>query len=150
VTVSDSVNSCTALASAGTCNITMTTTGPRTLVATYAGTAEFAGSTSPGEPHVNGVTSSVSITGQSPNPSGVAQSVALTATVTGGSGTPTGTVQFKDNGSNIGGPVTLDASGAATLNFAFSAAGNHPITAVYAGGGVYLGSTSAPVSQVVK
>ncbi|KPV52300.1 hypothetical protein SE17_16325, partial [Kouleothrix aurantiaca] len=51
VTVSDGVNSCTATVAAGTCSITLSTVGARTLTATYAGDANFSGSTSAGAAH---------------------------------------------------------------------------------------------------
>jgi len=44
VTVSDGVDSCTGTVAAGTCTITLTTVGARTLTATYAGDANFNGS----------------------------------------------------------------------------------------------------------
>ena len=44
-----------------------------------------------------------------PNPSTVGQSVSFTATVTSGSGTPSGTVQFRDGVTNLGAPVALTA-----------------------------------------
>ena len=50
VTVSDGVDSCTDTVAAGTCSITLTTAGARTLTATYAGNANFNGS-SDTEPH---------------------------------------------------------------------------------------------------
>ena len=58
--------------------------------------------------------------------------VTLTAhvSVVGGF-TPTGTVQFKDNGSNLGTAVNVNASGVATRTQAL-ANGAHAITAVYA------------------
>ncbi len=48
VTVSDGVNNCTGTVAAGTCTVTLTTSGSRTLVATYAGDAGYNGSVSPG------------------------------------------------------------------------------------------------------
>jgi hypothetical protein len=47
--------------------------------------------------------------------------------------TPTGTVQFKDNGANLGGPISLNASGVATLTTSALTAGAHTITADYSG-----------------
>ena len=41
VTISDGVDSCTATVAAGTCNVTLTTAGARTLTATYAGDTNF-------------------------------------------------------------------------------------------------------------
>jgi len=53
VTVTDGVDSCTADASAGGCTIpALTTSGTRSLVATYIGSTQFAGSTSAGVSHV--------------------------------------------------------------------------------------------------
>src|SRR5205085_23041 len=51
VTVSDGVNSCTATVAAGTCSITLSTLGARTLTATYVGDSNFNGSTSAGTAH---------------------------------------------------------------------------------------------------
>ena len=44
VTVSDGVNNCTGTVAAGSCSLTLTTAGARTLTATYAGDANFNGS----------------------------------------------------------------------------------------------------------
>lgn len=60
--------------------------------------------------------------------------------------TATGTVQFKDNGVNIGAPVTV-SSGSASLPHTFDTPGAHDITAVYSGATAYAGSTS-PASTV--
>jgi hypothetical protein len=66
VTVSDGVASCTGTVAEGTCTITFTMTGARTLTATYAGDATFASGTSPGVQHqVDGSPSP----SQSPSPS---------------------------------------------------------------------------------
>jgi hypothetical protein len=54
VTVSDGFNSCSGTVAAGSCMITLTTAGGRTLTATYAGDGSFNGSTSAGEPHTVG------------------------------------------------------------------------------------------------
>ena len=51
VTVSDGLDSCSGTVAAGQCALTPTTVGSRTLTATYAGDANFTGSTSAGEPH---------------------------------------------------------------------------------------------------
>ena len=54
-----------------------------------------------------------------------------TATVTGSSGTPTGTVTFKD-GATVIGTVALSGGGA-TLTTALLTTGSHSITAEYGG-----------------
>ena len=66
------------------------------------------------------------------NPANVAVNVTFTATVTGAS--PTGTVNFKDNGVTFSscGAVTL-AAGSATCNKPFSTAGTRTITVDYSG-----------------
>jgi hypothetical protein len=69
----------------------------------------------------------------SSNPSDQGQSVTFTATVTSTGGTPTGTVQFKIDGSNPGAPVTLNGSGVATLSTSSLTGGPHTITATYSG-----------------
>jgi hypothetical protein len=51
VTVSDGVDACTGTVAAGTCNITLTTPGIRTLTASYLGDSNFNTSTSAGAPH---------------------------------------------------------------------------------------------------
>lgn len=52
VTVSDGTDSCTGTVAAGQCTVTLTTSGARTLRATYAGDAGNAGSVSDGVPHM--------------------------------------------------------------------------------------------------
>jgi hypothetical protein len=70
----------------------------------------------------------------SPNPSTSGQSVTFTATVTSSAGTPTGTVQFKVGGTNLGSPVALNASGTASVSTTTLPLGTaHIVTAVYGG-----------------
>jgi CSLREA domain-containing protein len=88
---------------------------------------------------VSQVASTTTVT-SSLNPSEFGQSVTFTATVSSTSSTPTGTVQFKDGGANLGGPVTL-SGGAASASFSNLSSGNHNITAVYSGDTNFLSST---------
>ncbi len=87
----------------------------------------------------------------SANPAGVGANVMFTATVTAsapGAGTPTGTVHFLDNGTEIG-TGTL-SGGQATFSTTSLGVGSHPITAVYDGDGNFNGSsTSSALSQVI-
>jgi uncharacterized delta-60 repeat protein/CSLREA domain-containing protein len=69
----------------------------------------------------------------SANPSGAGQSVTFSATVTSLAGTPTGTVQFKVDGTNAGAPSALNAGGVATFTTSGLAAGAHAVTAEYGG-----------------
>jgi hypothetical protein len=75
----------------------------------------------------------------SANPSNLAQNVTFTATVSGpaGTGTPTGTVTFRDGGTPISctnaGGQTLNAGGVGTCQTTALTAGSHVITADYSG-----------------
>ena len=85
------------------------------------------------------------------NPSDFGQVVTFTATVTSGAGTPTGTVQFKDNGANLGPAVTLNIGGTAQFTTSTLTVGNHPITADYSGDPNFLASSGTlSGGQVVK
>ena len=78
-------------------------------------------------------------------------SVTLTATVTplpAGS-LMGGTVTFRRGTTTIGTGV-LNAAGQATLSTTTLPVGTHSVTAVYAGNGAYLGSTSPAMSQVIS
>ena len=86
------------------------------------------------------------------NPSTYMGSVTFTATVApvSGSAVPSGTVQFKIDGSNVGGPVTL-SSGSATYTTSTLAAGTHSIVAVYTtNSSNYNSSTSSTLTQTVN
>ena len=81
------------------------------------------------------------------------QSVTFTATVAAvapGTGTSTGTVEFYNNGTDMG-PGTSQGSGVWTLSTAALAVGLYPdITADYSGDANFLGSDSAAFSQTVS
>ena len=64
-------------------------------------------------------------------------------------GIPTGTVQFRIDGSNSGDPVTLDSTGQATYSISTLSAGSHTVTAVYAGDTNFSSSTSADFEQSI-
>jgi hypothetical protein len=86
------------------------------------------------------------------NPSGYSQSVTLKAVASvvapGTGGPPTGSVNFKD-GSTVIGAATL-SGGAAIINISTFTGGSHSLTAVFAGGANFAGSTSALVTQIVN
>lgn len=124
--------------------------GTFTEAAVYLGDATHAGSTSaPISEVIAKARTSVSVA-SSANPAAVGQTVTFTATVhvlAPGSGTPTGTVTFKDGGTVLG----TAAIGLHPLSITTSslAVGTHGITAVYSGDTQFIGSASAPLSQVV-
>jgi len=80
------------------------------------------------------------------NPSFFGQTVLFTATVSGGQGFPSGTVNFYDGITNFGsGTLT---NGSVSLTNANLTVGSHVIQAIFAGNGYYLASTGL-VSQTV-
>jgi hypothetical protein len=84
------------------------------------------------------------------NPSNYGQLVTFKATVVSGSGTPAGTLTFKDGAATLG-AVALDLSGKASLSTSTLTAGTHSITAQYGGGGGFAGSSGVlSGGQVVK
>jgi hypothetical protein len=68
----------------------------------------------------------------SPNSAPFGTPITLTATVSSTSGTPTGTVQFKNGTTDLGAPVALNGSGQATKTIPFVMPGQ-TFTAAYAG-----------------
>jgi hypothetical protein len=126
---------------------TALTSASHSITAVYSGDSSNMTSTSaPLTQQVNQVTSSTALV-SSLNPSSIGVNVTFTATVTGAS--PTGTVQFKDGGANLGAPVAL-AGGSAALSTTALTATAHSITAVYSGDTNNTGSTSAPLTQTVN
>ncbi|HEY6251346.1 MAG TPA: Ig-like domain repeat protein, partial [Candidatus Angelobacter sp.] len=126
-----------------------------TITASYGGDANFLGSTGslPGNPQVVNKANTATALTSSLNPSVFGQSVTLTATVSvvaPGTGTPTGRVDFGENGTLIG-RGTL-SNGVATVSTSALAAGKHSITAVYVGDGNFQGSSNfrTGFSQVVN
>jgi hypothetical protein len=126
------------------------TIGTHTISAIYSGDSNFASSTGS---LANGQTvkqatgtRTSTLVASSANPSVSGQSVTFTATVTpsGGSGTPTGTVQFVVDGSNVGGLVSLvSAGGQTTASYTTSSLslGTHSVTASYSGDSNFASSS---------
>lgn len=87
--------------------------------------------------------------GASANPLVFGQSVVLTATVTSGAGTPTGSVSFFDGASPLGTASLTD--GVATLTVPnLGALGGHSLTASYAGNPSFQPSTSSALGENVN
>ncbi|WP_430335113.1 beta strand repeat-containing protein [Rhodococcus sp. ACT016] len=120
---------------------TASTAGARSLQAKYPGSARANASDSA----VQSVTVSVpdvatSTTVQAPATAQTGTAVTLTATVTPPNAS--GTVQFKDNGTNIGSPVAV-ASGTANLQHTFLTGGSHSITADFVAGSGFVNSSAS-------
>src|SRR5436190_1889827 len=89
----------------------LSTSAPSNRVAgSYNVTANGTGATSTSFSLTNNKAATTTAVTSSQNPSDLNQNVIFTATVTSVA-TPTGTVQFKDNGANLGSPAALNANG---------------------------------------
>jgi hypothetical protein len=146
VTVTDGVDSCSGTVAAGSCQLTLTTTGSRTLTATYEGSSRFIGSTSDGVGHRVKVATTTSQIGTLSGPTAPGAPFAVAYQVTAaGTTTPTGdvTVTF--------GSETCTASVAAgSCSITPSSVGTRPVTIAYAGDADHLpSSTSAGPKAVV-
>ncbi|MFT3785298.1 MAG: Ig-like domain repeat protein [Tepidisphaeraceae bacterium] len=83
------------------------------------------------------------------NPAVFGQSVTLTANVSAGAATPTGSVTFKD-GATVLGTATLNTAHKATFTWSKLTVGAHNLSAVYAGNTSFAASTSPIVAQKVN
>jgi hypothetical protein len=143
-----------ALDPSGTAQLTTSalSAGSHSITATYSGDANFSASTSAAltqtvnpAPAPGSTTTSLA---SSLNPSSFGRLVTFTARVTA-SGTPTGSVTFRD-GSRVLGTATLDSTGAASLATNVLSSGSHGITAAYGGDATFAASTSAVLTQQVN
>ena len=119
--------------------------GKHTITAQYSGDASDNSSKATLVQIIDGVSSSTTVTVDT-EPSTYGQTVTFTAVVSSISGTPGGTVTFK-NGSVVLGTAAISA-GQATYAISTLSGGAHTITAVYNGSGEYASSTGS-VQQVV-
>jgi CSLREA domain-containing protein len=117
--------------------------GSCTITAKQAGDANF--NPAPDVPRGFSIAKAATSTTvlSSVNPSASGQSVIFTTTVTppAGTGTPTGTVQFKDNGANLGAAQTLNASGKGSISTLSLSLGTHAIIAAYSGDANFAASS---------
>ena len=123
------------------------------ITVVYGGNAYFSSSTSAAYSQTVNPASTTTTLTSSAYPSTYSQTVVFTATVTGGGGTPTGAVAFKDDGTDITGCAaqSLNAGGQATCSTSALAVGLHAnITAGYHGDSNFNGSSSAAYSQTVN
>ncbi len=138
-----------------TCSIAYPGVGSHAITAVYSGDLNFTASKSPSLTQTVIPASTSTLLGSSVDPSVSGQPVTFTATVSvlvPGSGVPTGTVAFLDDGTTIGGCATQPVTGAglATCSDTFASAGAETITAVYSGDAIFNGSTSAALTQTIN
>ena len=125
--------------------------GTTNIVAIYNADARFNASTSAVVPHTVTRANSQTVLASSANPGVFGQSLTFTATVTAvapGSGTPAGSVTFR-NGAAVLGTINL-ANGVARLTTAALGLGTHAVTATYNGEARFNTSGSSTVTQRVN
>ena len=121
------------------------TPGKHSIVAVYSGNANYMASATIAE--ITIVETTTLILDSSANTSAKGQPITFTASI---NPVPDGgTVQFQDNGVNIGNPVSLNASGQATYILLSPDIGTHSITAKYSGSANFT-SSMRTVEKVVK
>lgn len=143
---------CTIILSAPSCNLTLNTTGPVTVTATYSGDANYLTSQKGASVNVSGAPTNTGV-GSSDKNSVFGEAVTFTATVSPGSAT--GTVTFKDGGTCAAGGTILGtqplSSGSATslpISTLSVSGSPHTILACY-GGDATFAASSGTVTQNV-
>ncbi|MGQ0777173.1 MAG: Ig-like domain repeat protein [Pseudonocardiales bacterium] len=136
-----------------TLNTTALTTGAHSLVAVFTGSApNISGSTSPAVTYqVNAPVATPTTISLSVNPTGtVPQFTPVVLSSTVAPSAAAGSVQFTDNGANLGAPVPV-SGGTATFNATGLAPGEHTFTArfVPVNPALFTASESAPVPLTV-
>jgi len=128
------------------------TAGRHSLVAVYNGDdPNSAGSTSSAlSVAVTAVATTTSVSTSDNNAPHFAP-LTFTATVrSAGSGQPTGSVTFLDNGAALGSATLTNGVASIRTKGGALAPGVHTITAVYAGDGPFGSSTAQPIKQIVQ
>ena len=145
VTVTDGSANCTGTLPATSCQLTSTTTGAKSLTATYIGSANFSGSASATAAHqVNKAATATAIVSDLPDPTVVSQPYTVTYSVTvsaPGAGTPTGTVTISDGTDSCTG--TLPAT---SCQLTSTTVGAKTLAATY-NGDTNFNSSSAPTAS---
>ena len=146
---------CGAVALSGgtaTCTTSALTAGTHNITADYSGDSAYNAATAGPISQVVNAPKATPLVGlaSSANPATAGQSVTLTATVSGGAGTATGTIDFRNGSTSIAGCAAVALSaGSASCSTTF-AAGTYNLTAVYGGNAAYNGATSPMVTQTVN
>jgi hypothetical protein len=139
-----------ALAANGTasCATSSLALGQHSVTASYSGDADDAAGISSTLSQVIQQAASLTFSA-APNPGVVTHTVALAATATAPTGTPTGTVTFYDGTTAIG-SANLNPSGVATFSTNQLTAATHSLSAQYTGDSTNAAAQSDVVSEVVS
>lgn len=133
-----------------TCERAFGTTGVKTMSAQYGGDDRFAGATSSDLVHTVKLAASVSVSANPVDESEFGTAVTFTATISGGAGSPTGSVAFSTAGGAISGCASVAVSaGQAQCVTSGLALGAQTVTAAYGGDATY-GAASGQVGHTVK
>jgi large repetitive protein len=120
--------------------------GTYQLTAVYSGDPNNAAESSAMITVVVQLTPTAASLTSSANPQTMGQNVTLTATVSGGTPVPTGSIKFMD-GTVVLGSSAVGANGTAALSTSALAFGVHSISAIYGGDTDHAISTSAAISE---
>lgn len=136
---------------AATLTTSTLTTGTHGISVIYGGDTVFGGSSAILTLTLNGTTfTSISLASTSGSSiSGLGQPITLMATVSGASGTPTGSVTFIEGTTVIGSGI-LDANGKAVVTTTTLGEGTHTVTARYEGNSTYEPITSPGLMLTVN
>ncbi len=94
-----------------------------------------------------------SVVSSSANPSDFGAPTTFTANVSvnsPGAGTPTGSVQFQDNGADLGLPQNIGGSGQASVNTSSLSVGSHTITVAFTSDSANFNGSDGTATQVVQ
>ncbi len=140
----------TTLSATGTAALTLNlTVGKHTIAAVYSGSSAYAPSNSTLTETVS-LAATTTVLTISPATVITGNPAVLSAQVTSATtGVPTGTVTFMAGGAALGAPVTLSATGTATLTLSTLAIAQYSVTAVYSGDPNYATSSSGVVPLAV-
>jgi len=121
--------------------------GAHAMTARYYSDTSFASSIGATTQQVTASAATTTTVSGSPNPSSLGQSVTFTATVTAGSGTPAGTVTFKDGAATLG-SAPVDGGGRAAISVSSLTAGSHTVLASFTGSGGWQDSSGSTTQTV--
>ncbi len=134
---------------------TFAASGSFAVSAGYSGTTGFAGSTASAQtvtvtdPAPVDVATSTLVGVPASATTGVETTLSVSVQAQSGSAVPTGSVQFRENGSSIGSPVVL-VNGSASIDHVFTSVGTRQVSAVYTADAGFVGSTSVDRPVVVS
>ena len=117
----------------GFCDMTFTTSGTKTISASYAGDSEYKPSGNSASHEVNKSPTTTTISADTPDPSQVGETVNVTFSVVGGLTPPTGTVDITGADTNCTFTLVLADNGIGSCSVSFASNGTKSLTATYNG-----------------